>query len=242
MINPLKITVLYDNSSSQAGFVPAWGFACLIQGMADTILFDTGRDSSILLANMAKAGIRPEEVQVVVLSHEHEDHVDGLSGVLARQHDLTVYLPHAFPPWLKARVTSLGIPVVEVREPMKICYHVYSSGELGHYVKEQALLLQTERGVIIITGCGHPGVVNIIHKAKDLLNADILLVMGGFHAGGESEGSIEDIVSDFKELGVRYVGPCHCSIGAERQIFEKEYRQHCLPVGAGTVITLNDLP
>ena len=241
-MHPLKITVLYGNSSSQAGFVPAWGFACLIQGMGHTILFDTGRDSSILLANMAQAGIRPEEVQVVVLSHEHEDHVDGLSGFLARQHDLTVYLLHAFPPRLKARITSLGIPVVEVHEPRKICEHAYSSGELGQYIKEQALLLRTERGVIIITGCGHPGVVNIIRRAKDLLNGEILLAMGGFHAGGESEGSIEDMVAEFKKLKVRYVGPCHCSIGAERQIFEKEYRHHCLPVGAGTVITLNDLP
>jgi len=65
MMYPLKITVLYDNSSFQPGFIPAWGFACLIQGMAHTTLFDTGRDSSILLANMTKAGIRPEEVQVV---------------------------------------------------------------------------------------------------------------------------------------------------------------------------------
>jgi len=112
MMHPLKITVVYDNSSSQRGFVPGWGFACVIQGMTHTILFDAGRDSSILLANMAKAGIHPEDVAVVVLSHEHEDHVDGLSGFLARSQDLTAYLPHALPARLKARVTSVGIPVI----------------------------------------------------------------------------------------------------------------------------------
>ena len=65
--------------------------------------------------------------------------------------------------------------------------------------------------------------------------------MGGFHLGGESKGTIEKIISDFKRLGVRYVGPCHCSGDTVRQMFKKAYQRNFIHIGVGAVITMDDL-
>jgi len=103
------------------------------------------------------------------------------------------------------------------------------------------LIIHTEKGLIVITGCAHPGIVRIVDKAKDLLKGDVLLVMGGFHLGGESKGEIENIISSFRKLGVSYVGPCHCSGDVARQLFKEEYGENFISVGVGRVITMNDL-
>jgi len=240
--NNLTITVLYDNNPYKEDLEMAWGFSCLLKGIEKTILFDTGGNSAILLANMEKLGIHPEEVNLVVLSHIHDDHVEGLPGFLAKNHEISLYLPRSFPTRFKDRVKMYGINLVNVQKPRKICEHVYSSGELGRWIKEQSLIIQTDKGLIIITGCGHPGIVNIVQKAKEMSKDDVLFVMGGFHSGGESEGTIQDIVAELKKLSVRYVGPCHCSEGTERQVFKQEYHDHFIPVGVGAVITLEDLP
>jgi 7,8-dihydropterin-6-yl-methyl-4-(beta-D-ribofuranosyl)aminobenzene 5'-phosphate synthase len=95
--------------------------------------------------------------------------------------------------------------------------------------------------LIVITGCAHPGIVKIVNKAKDLFKNTVLLVMGGFHLGGESKGEIENIISSFRKLGVSYVGPCHCSGDTARQLFKKEYGENFINVGVGRIVTMTDL-
>lgn len=240
-VQNLSITVIFDNNPYKEGLETSHSFSCLIQGLERTILFDTG-GGVILLPNMEKLGIHPQDIDVVVLSHHHNDHVGGLPDVLKVNPNVTVYLLNSFLPGFKDKVKKYGADIVEIQDPLKICDQVYSSGELGGWPKEQALILQTDKGVIVITGCAHPGIVSIVQNAKELLHDDVLFVMGGFHLSSESRTTIEQIVSDFQQLGVRYVGPCHCSGDLARQLFEEAYHSHFLPVGVGTAITLEDLP
>jgi 7,8-dihydropterin-6-yl-methyl-4-(beta-D-ribofuranosyl)aminobenzene 5'-phosphate synthase len=237
----VRIIVIYDNNPYKEGLETAWGFSCLITGTEKTILFDTGGNGSILLANMKKLGISPEDIELVVLSHLHTDHVGGLADFLEKNHEISLYVPKSFPTRFKEHVKSYGANIVEVRESIRICEYVYSSGELGRSIKEQALMIQTDKGVIVITGCAHPGIVKIIQQTKELLKDEVLLVMGGFHLGGESKSKLEGIVSDFKKLGVQFVGPCHCSGDTARQVFQRAYKNNFIPAGVGTVITMEDL-
>jgi 7,8-dihydropterin-6-yl-methyl-4-(beta-D-ribofuranosyl)aminobenzene 5'-phosphate synthase len=237
----LTMTVIYDNNPSQQGLETDLGFSCLIQGLEHTILFDTGGNGSMLLTNMEKLGIHPQDIDVVVLSHIHQDHVGGLPHVLEANPKVTVYLLNAFSPSFKDGVKKSGASVVEIQDPLKISNHVYSTGQLGAWNKEeQSLILQTANGLIIITGCAHPGIVSIVRNAKELLNDDVLLVMGGFHLGVDRT-TLEQIVAEFQQLGVRYVGPCHCSGDTARQVFEEAYQSNFVAVGVGTVITLEEL-
>ncbi len=112
---------------------------------------------------------------------------------------------------------------------------------MGVWVKEQSLIIQTEKGLIIITGCAHPGIVKIVKRAKDLLKKDILLVVGGFHLIGKSEKEIGEIVLEFKKLGVKYVAPCHCSGDIARRLFKEVYKENFINAGVGKIISIEDL-
>jgi len=237
----LSIIVSYDNNPYKERLTTAWGFSCVIKGTEKTILFDTGGDGTILLANMEELGISPKEIDLVVLSHIHGDHVGGLPGFLEKNPEVVGYLPKSFPKAFKDKVKEYGGKIVEVQESLKICQEVYSTGELGTWIKEQSLIIYTKKGLIVITGCAHPGIVKIVDKAKDLVKGDVLLVMGGFHLGGENKGEIENIISSFRKLGVSYVGPCHCSGDAARQLFKGEYGENFINIGVGRVVTMNDL-
>jgi 7,8-dihydropterin-6-yl-methyl-4-(beta-D-ribofuranosyl)aminobenzene 5'-phosphate synthase len=238
--NPI-ITVIYDNNPYKQGLKTAWGFSCIIKGAEQTILFDTGGDGSILLANMKELNISPEEIDLVVLSHIHNDHVGGLTDLLEINSEVTIYLPASFPESFKREISKYGAKTIDVRKPVEIVEGIYSTGELGTYIIEQSLVIHTEKGMIVITGCAHPGIVTIVSKAKDLFNKDILLATGGFHLASERESKIRKIVNDIKELGVHYIGPCHCSGDLARNLFREEFGNNYVEVGAGRVITMDEL-
>lgn len=240
-IKNFTITVIYDNNPYKEGLETAWGFSALIVGAEKTILFDTGGNGSILLGNMEKLAIDPQSVDLVVLSHIHGDHTGGLDGFLEKNSKITVYLPKSFPAKFKDNVQGYGVKTVEVEQSLKICENVYSTGQLGRLIKEQALIVRTERGLVVITGCAHPGIVKIVNAAKELLSDDIFLVMGGFHLEWATAGKVEKIISAFKEAGVRYVGPCHCSGDKARSLFEKHFGENYINIGAGKVVGVADL-
>lgn len=237
--NGIEILVVIDNNPYKKGIGTNWGFSCLVRGTEKTILFDTG--PYLLLTNMKKMNITPEEVDVVVLSHSHRDHTGELPRFLKKKHDVTIYLPKSFSDYFKDDARASGARVVEVGGSLKICERVYSTGELGRFMKEQSLVVHTDMGGIVITGCAHPGIVKILRKSKELIKDDLLLAMGGFHLHESSSTEIETIIASMKNLGVRYVGPTHCSGDEARQLFKKVYREHYLNVGVGKVIMTKDL-
>ena len=236
----INITIVCDNNLYKNGLETGWGFSAYIVGLEKTILFDTG-PGSFLLVNMEKLAIEPQSVDTVVLSHIHPDHTGGLVSFLKKNPDAAVYLPGSFPTKFKDKVQDNGAKVVEVEEPVKICANVHSTGQLGKWIKEQALIIRTERGLIVITGCAHPGIVNIVNAAKDLVKEDILLVVGGFHLEWAGKSKIEKIISAFKQLGVRYVGPCHCTGEKARSLFEEHFGRKYIKLGVGKVITIANL-
>ena len=240
-VNDLTITVVYDNNPYKEGLETAWGFSCLITGTEKTILFDTGGDGPLLLNNMRKLAVEPESIDIVVLSHIHGDHTGGLDSFLEKNSDVTVYLPESFPQKFKDNVKARRAKMVDVNQSSKICEDVYSTGQLGTWIKEQSLIIRTIKGLVIITGCAHPGIVKIINVAKDLMKDDILLVMGGFHLEWMTKGKIERIISAFEQMGVRNVGPGHCTGEKARALFEKHFGNNYINVGAGKVVTIEDL-
>jgi 7,8-dihydropterin-6-yl-methyl-4-(beta-D-ribofuranosyl)aminobenzene 5'-phosphate synthase len=190
---------------------------------------------------MRKMNITPEEVGVVVLSHIHKDHRGGLQGFLKMNHDVIIYLPKTFPEKIKENYKASGATVFEVTKVLKICDRVYSTGVLEGLTQEQSLVIHSNSGGIVITGCSHPGLVKILKKPKDIINENIHLVMGGFHLGYESSNEIETIVSSFKDIGVRYVGPAHCSGDQAKRFFKRIYQEQYIDVGVGKVISVKDL-
>ncbi|MBC2744901.1 MAG: MBL fold metallo-hydrolase [Desulfosarcina sp.] len=140
-VKDLSIIVTYDNNPFQEALSSAWGFSCLIRGTEQTILFDTGGDGALLLANMKRLRIDPQEIDAVVLSHFHGDHVGGLERVIQENKSVTIYMPASFPKSFKNGLKRSRIKIIEVHDPTKICKGVYSTGELGTWIKEQSIMI-----------------------------------------------------------------------------------------------------
>jgi 7,8-dihydropterin-6-yl-methyl-4-(beta-D-ribofuranosyl)aminobenzene 5'-phosphate synthase len=235
-LDDIRITVVYDNNPGGERLRAEWGFSCLIEGAEKTILFDTGGDAPVLLSNMESLSVDPRSIDTVVLSHNHGDHTGGMSVVLLANPGITAYIPESFPGGFKDRVRQAGAEVVEVEAPREICGGVYSVGQMGSTIKEQSLALDTDRGVIVITGCAHPGIVSIVKKAKEVTGRDILFAMGGFHLSRAGDGELREIIHDLREAGLAYAGPCHCSGDRARQLFSEAFGENYVEISVGTVL------
>jgi 7,8-dihydropterin-6-yl-methyl-4-(beta-D-ribofuranosyl)aminobenzene 5'-phosphate synthase len=200
----MKITIVYDNEANP-GLKSGWGFSCLIEAK-EKILFDTGDSGENLIYNLRQLNIQPESVVAVVISHNHWDHTGGLKEFSKLNNNAKVFHPKSF------------------SKPTEISPGVHSTGALGGLIKEQSLVVNTQKGNLVITGCAHPGLGNILQVAKKL--GKVYGVIGGFHG-----------FSDFKQLeDIELIGPCHCT-RYSKQIREK-YPQQFKQVKAGIVIEM----
>lgn len=241
-LDKIKLTIIYDNYPHQEGLQTDWGFACLIEGLDRTILFDSGRYDSTLMSNMDKLSIDPRSFEELFISHDHPDHIGGVFKLLDRQPNMRVSLIKSFRGGFKKAVAKRGATVVAVKEPALITKNVVSTGEMKDFVKnEHALILSTDQGAILITGCAHPNVADMVARAKAITKMEVLLVMGGFHLMMHDGPSIEKIAKRFAENGVRHVAPTHCSGETARTIFADLYGKRFIHGGVGRVITAKDL-
>ncbi len=203
----MKIKIIYDNNA-QKGFKSGWGFSCVIENK-EKVLFDTGADAKTLLYNMNQLKIDPKDIDIVILSHSHGDHTGGLRGFLELNgNKAKVYQPKAF------------------LKPTQICGDVYSTGALGDFlgIAEQSLVVKTKKGNIVITGCAHPGVENIIEKARTL--GKIYGIIGGFHGFSKLE----------KLEGIELIAPCHCTQHIQK--IKEKYPVNYTEIKAGSVIKI----
>jgi len=214
----VKLISVYDNYQANPEFKTAWGFGCVVETPLERILFDTGGAPEILLFNMRKMGIDPGSIRKVVISHIHGDHLNGLTGFLEKNNNM---------------IAAEGAGFVAVSGPEKISDYIYTTGELCGPPVEQSLVIDSPKGLIVITGCAHPGIVNIIKKAKEVTGKEnVHLVMGGFH-----HPSIE-VVKAFRKMGVEKVAPSHCTGDPARKAFAKEYKDDFIANGTGNVIEI----
>ena len=211
----MKISIIYDNEVWEKGFRANWGFSCLVEVYGKRILFDTGAKGSILLHNMEKLNIDPATIEEVFISHAHWDHTGGLSDFLKRN-AVKVYIPASCP-----EPKGAG-EVIPIKGPFKIHENIFSTGELGGI--EQSLVIKTEKGLVLIVGCSHPGVRNILRAASQF--GEPFALIGGLHGFRDF-----DLV---KDLGL--ICPTHCT--QFKSEIKALYPEKYIDGGAGRVIEI----
>lgn len=222
---------VYDNYSVKPELKTGWGFGTVVKMNNEVLLFDMGGDAEKLLFNMDRMGIDPQSVDKVFISHPHGDHTSGLKGFLDVNGHVTVYLPSSVPHSLRTMITEKGAEYVDVTEARMISESMYSTGEIYGTVTEQSLVILSGSGLIVMTGCAHPGIVKIVEKAKEMFPGEkVHLVLGGFHHPDIS------VVDGFRELGVQKVAPSHCTGDQVIKAFRKEYQEDFISYGVGQVI------
>jgi len=233
----LTITILYNNIGYDRSLETAWGFSALVERDGQVLLFDTGGDGAILMRNMAALGVDPGRIQTIVLSHIHEDHIGGLNAVLNTGLQTTIYIPPSFPASFKNSFKQ-SASLIEVMPGQTITDGVLTTGEMGTSIPEQALIIRTTKGMVIVTGCAHPGVANLVDRAITLVGDPVYLVMGGFHLGGASNAQITSILEAFRRMDVQKVAPSHCTGDTAINMFKEEYGDNFIESGVGSVIII----
>lgn len=215
----MKLTIVYDNEiyKDKPG-TSDHGFSCLIETDEQTILFDTGTDGNILLDNMKLLDIDPSIIDTVVISHEHYDHNGGLEHLLPHLVKPTIYR-------LEPSIMDSSVEENKVDETIQIAKHITSTGRLSGSPKdEQSLLLETKKGLVVLTGCSHPGVGTILQSAEK--QGKVIGLIGGFHG-----------FTDFELLqSLHLIYPCHCT--AFKKEIKKDFAKTAFDCGVGLTLTL----
>lgn len=242
MENKIKITVVYDNNLLEKGkdLETDWGFACVIEKENDKILFDTGDNGEILLRNMNKLGFDPKSINVVFLSHFHHDHTGGLKEFLKVNSNVKVFYPQSFPKEIEDMIENSGlaeaVPVLSFKE---ILPDVFTLGEIPGKIPEQSLVLRMPNELIVVTGCAHPGIVNILQKAKENFPGELIyLALGGFHLHRLSEDEINEVIQKMFGMEILNIAATHCTGNNARNMFKEVFDADYIETGVGQIFSI----
>ncbi len=211
----MKITIVYDNTSLKEELKADWGFSAFIETKGKKILFDTGAKGDILLQNMEKLKIDSMEIEDIFISHPHWDHVGGLPAILKLNNKVKIWVPSYF------KELSRGKEIVEIKEPKKLYDGIYSTGELDNI--EQSLCIETEKGIMIIAGCSHPYMGDIIKTASHF--GKVYGIIGGLH-GNKAETL----------KGLQFICATHCT--KQKKEIITLYPNEYIEGGVGKIIEI----
>lgn len=235
---PVTVKVIYDNYVHIDGLQSDWGFSILVEGLDKTILFDTGTKPEIFASNFTKMDLDASEIDFLVLSHEHGDHVGGIPAFVEMKKGIPVLFPQSFSEAFKKRMITIGLEPVLVKEPAMICKNMYTSGEFEGQIPEHCLVMNIKKGLVVMTGCSHPGIVKMLKEIKEMFNKDIYMVFGGFHLMQKSEKEMDAIIAEMKALGVVKCGATHCTGDKQIQMFKDSFGKDYFELGVGNTITI----
>jgi 7,8-dihydropterin-6-yl-methyl-4-(beta-D-ribofuranosyl)aminobenzene 5'-phosphate synthase len=220
----MRVKVIATGSGKWERFTGRWGVSFLV---GRDLLFDSFGDAKVFSGNMRKFGVDVAKIRHVVLSHDHWDHISGTWGLVSGRRDITVYICPGFGEEVKGRIFSCAAGVVECEAFSAIKEDVFSTGRIralppGRDIPEHSLVLKSADGLSVITGCAHPGIVNIVKRVKEHFpGEEVSCVLGGFHLKDNGREENLRIISGLRDLGVRRVAPTHCTgSGATRMMCE----------------------
>lgn len=283
MVQKLQITVLIEDSHAKKNSMlkAKHGLSLFIQATSHEnetcILMDTGPSGEALINNADRLNVSLEKTDVILLSHGHYDHVNGLIHALKRigKRIPIIVHPNVFNVKLKTKpkirligssfaaseIEAYATPIYAVN-PVTIAEDIIASGEIPRQtpyehvegfwtvtdnqfgkdliLDDQALYIKLEnKGLVIITGCAHSGIINTVKHAQKLMNETrIHAVLGGFHLVNAAKHRIQKTTEEFAALRPSYLGLCHCTGDEAIKAFKKAIPEVCRRIGTGDIINL----
>src|SRR5277367_3657416 len=208
-VKTLRIQILSTMLTADEG-IGEWGFAAIVEADGHRILFDTGARPETVLNNARELKVSLSDIPDVVLSHNHGDHTGGLK-TLRQQFPQSFTVLHAgkgitYP--RKPRTFSLDDytgRAIQYDHPAQIYPGVWLTGPVPRKYPERnwsgkgqvqtadgwqednlpedmSLIFNTAQGLVLLSGCGHAGVVNTLEYARETIRkAPLYAAIGGFH-------------------------------------------------------------
>jgi 7,8-dihydropterin-6-yl-methyl-4-(beta-D-ribofuranosyl)aminobenzene 5'-phosphate synthase len=246
----MKITCLVDNAVKPVSSL--WGehgLSFFIESDQHGMLFDTGASGTVLLHNLEQAGIPPENIDALALSHSHPDHTGGLPALLSQREGIPIYAhPDLFrprfsrqggemrPKWLRMSPDELK-QMAELHldaSPQQILPGIWATGEITernepegrsphHFVRsgegwapdpyrdDTALVLETKKGLFVLCGCCHAGLLNTLDHVRRQFGRDPVGVAGGTHLISASKEQIDRTAARLQDMGSPILYLNHCT-------------------------------
>ena len=186
-----ELTVL-EEQKAEPGFLGAPGVSYLIKTDHGALLFDLGYgpEEPALAHNAIKLGFKINQLDALAISHLHPDHMGGFKAVRDKQVTMPQEFgrPNGIPCFLPAQASADGFRAEVVEEARLLAGGIASTGPLARslflmgWTEEQAIVARLkDKGLVVLTGCGHPTIETIIQMVKRLSNAPIYAIGGGLH-------------------------------------------------------------
>ena len=252
-VKQLKVTILSTMLADEG--IGEWGFAALVEADGHPLLVDTGARPNTVLSNLHDLKIDLSDVDEVVLTHNHGDHVGGLltlrrefmkanpkalsvahvgkgifysrPGADGKEHNATLKLRQEY--------ESRGGRFVEHDQPAELFPGVWITGPVPRKYQEknwsdvgkvqtpsglvedtipedQSVVINTAKGLIVISGCGHAGIVNTLTFAEaQFPKVPVYAILGGFHLYAATDQQVDWTADKLKDFGVQYFMGAHCT-------------------------------
>jgi 7,8-dihydropterin-6-yl-methyl-4-(beta-D-ribofuranosyl)aminobenzene 5'-phosphate synthase len=254
----MTISILADNFPGH-NLPSEHGLSYLIEFDGKRLLFDTGQ-SNLFLMNARSMGIDMKNIDMIILSHGHFDHGDGLMFLLRGR---LICHPGCFVKrYRKADHSYIGLEsskeelagkfdLITSSKPYKITEKILFLGEIPRItdfeskhtsfvledgtpdfvMDDSAVVLMPDEGLFVITGCGHSGIVNTLEHAKTVTGTGKLYgIMGGFHLK-ENNRQTQETIRYLKESGMMHIYPSHCTDNPALSLFHKKFNSPRVKTG-----------
>jgi len=290
---------LYDAFSKDTSLTTDFGFSCITKYHGKTILFDAGSNADIFQANINRLGINLKDVDIVIVSHGHFDHLNGLDYLLKINPNVKIYFPYdifwgapvpfdatgqeenvkdSLPQHMQyfaggstkfiikqsGRFWNANIEFVKSSKEILpgLTLIPTSSSYMGYFscypgksfvegqfdkpndncqntgLPELSLSLKTKKGEVLIVGCSHSGVENIISECIKLANNKVEMVYGGFHMLPFDRIQTLTLVNKIKnDLNVHRVAPAHCTGHLAFKLLQHSFGSDYIYAGLGETIS-----
>lgn len=243
--NSVRVTTLVDNDVWKGGLTSSWGLSLYVELSREEerhiILMDTSGSFDALFNNASKLGVNLSDVETIFVSHWHGDHGGCLSHVLPLSGRSTpIYVPSENSSGIR-RIMAAGGAAIVCSDPAELMEGVMSTGEIGGWISEHSLMVNVKnKGLVFLTGCAHPGIVNTVKRAQQVSGiSKVCAVIGGFHISGTREGL--DVARFLQEIDVRLVSPCHCTGVNAKMAIAKIMKKRYVENGSGQIFSIDQV-
>ncbi len=239
----VKISMIYNNTGESSTFKSAWGLSVWIEKHDTATLFDTGGDPSILWENISHTGIDLNKLSNIVISHNHWDHINGLKLILEK----TANKPDVYVVENDFKEYTGKFPEAKLKSVsgvMQIDNDTWTTGPLqallpGGELYEQSLVLTQKQSMVLLTGCSHSGIVDMVKTVKkNFPDKELKLVAGGFHLISKPDNEIPKISTELKDLNVAKIAPSHCTGDNAINFFKTDWGDKFIDFNIGNELTI----